>query len=193
MNLDVFTFLLVPFLIFCARICDVTIGTLRIILVAKGRKRLAPLLGFFEVLIWIVVISRIMHNLDNWVNYIAYAAGFATGNYIGMIVEEKLAIGLMMVRVVTAKETSGLVKDLQNANYGVTCVDAFGSAGKVQIVYTIAERNDVQQIIDIIYKFSTDAFYSVEDIRYANHGVFPEKKPFINLSFLNFRRWRPGM
>ena len=86
---DLFSYVLMPLLIFLARICDVSIGTLRIIFVSKGKKNIAPILGFFEVLIWITAISKIMQNLDNYINYIAYAAGFATGNLIGMIIEEK--------------------------------------------------------------------------------------------------------
>ncbi|NLI23307.1 MAG: hypothetical protein GX419_01195, partial [Bacteroidales bacterium] len=80
---DWFNYLILPFLIFLARICDVSIGTLRIIFVAKGNKLVAPFLGFFEVLIWILAITRIIQNLDNPFCYLGYAAGFATGNYIG--------------------------------------------------------------------------------------------------------------
>jgi uncharacterized protein YebE (UPF0316 family) len=83
---------ILPFLIFLARICDVSTGTVRIIFVSKGKRNIAPFLGFFEVLIWIVAISKIMQNLDNYVNYIAYAAGFATGNFVGMLIEERLAV-----------------------------------------------------------------------------------------------------
>jgi uncharacterized protein YebE (UPF0316 family) len=90
---------LMPVLIFMARICDVSIGTLRIIFVSKGKRNIAPFLGFFEVLIWITVISKIMENLHHYTNFIAYAAGFATGNFAGMIIEEKLAVGILMNRV----------------------------------------------------------------------------------------------
>jgi uncharacterized protein YebE (UPF0316 family) len=98
-NSNLFGYLILPLLIFFARICDVSIGTMRIIFVSKGKKNIAPLLGFFEVLIWIIVISKIMQNLNNYVNYVAYAAGFATGNLVGMIIEEKLAVGVQMIRV----------------------------------------------------------------------------------------------
>ena len=81
-----FTYFVLPFLIFIARICDVSIGTIRIVMVAKGQKIIAPILGFFEVLIWLLAISRIFENLDNWVCYFAYGAGFATGNYVGMFI-----------------------------------------------------------------------------------------------------------
>src|SRR5512136_2996901 len=92
-NSDTFSYVIMPLLIFLARICDVSIGTMRIIFVSKGKKNIAPILGFFEVLIWITAISKIMQNLDDYINYVAYAAGFATGNLVGMILEEKLAMG----------------------------------------------------------------------------------------------------
>ncbi|MBU0762379.1 MAG: hypothetical protein KKD39_05085, partial [Candidatus Altiarchaeota archaeon] len=100
-SLSFFEWVLVPFLIFCARICDVTIGTVKVILITKGMRRLSPFLGFIEVLIWIVTISKVMENLNNPVNYVAYAAGFASGTYVGMLVEDRLALGTAMVRVIT--------------------------------------------------------------------------------------------
>ena len=88
-------------MIFLARICDVSIGTIRIIFVSKGNKKIAPILGFFEVLIWITAISKIMQNLDNYVNYFAYAAGFATGNFVRYDDRGKLAMGIQMIRIIT--------------------------------------------------------------------------------------------
>ena len=88
-----FDLLVLPLLIFCLRICDMTLDTLRIIFMTRGLKRLAPIIGFFEILIWIFAITRIMQHLNSWVCYVAYAGGFATGNYVGMLVDEKLAIG----------------------------------------------------------------------------------------------------
>ena len=108
---DLFSYVLMPLLIFLARICDVSIGTMRIIFVSKGKRNIAPILGFFEVLIWITAISKIMQNLDNYVNYIAYAAGFATGNFVGMIIEEKLAMGIQMIRVFAHERGTGTGAD----------------------------------------------------------------------------------
>ncbi|HPA70469.1 MAG TPA: DUF5698 domain-containing protein, partial [Bacteroidales bacterium] len=93
LNTEIVNYLLLPLFIFLARIFDVSLGTLRIIFVTKGMRIIAPLVGFFEVLIWLLAISRIMQDLDNWVSYIAYAGGFATGNFVGMYLEERLAIG----------------------------------------------------------------------------------------------------
>ena len=91
-NSQVFAFVVVPILIFAARALDVSIGSVRVIFLARGR-RVAAILGFFEVLIWLVVITQIMQNLSNPVTYIAYAAGFATGTYVGILLEGKLALG----------------------------------------------------------------------------------------------------
>ena len=109
---SMFSYFIMPILIFMARICDVSIGTLRIIFVSKGKRNIAPVLGFFEVLIWITAISKIMENLDNYINFVAYAAGFATGNYVGMIIEEKLAMGILMISVFAHERWSELVQSL---------------------------------------------------------------------------------
>lgn len=125
-------YVIIPLLIMLARIADVSIGTLRIIMLSKNKKVIPPILGFFEVLIWIVAISRIMQDLDNYVTYVAYAGGFAIGNYIGIKIEEKLAMGVMIVRVVTSKPGCELIARLRAANYGVTTVDARGGQGGCQ-------------------------------------------------------------
>src|SRR3989338_8300095 len=90
----VFQYVVIPLLIFLARVCDVSVGTVRLILLYRGRRVLAPLLGFFEVLIWLLAVRQIMFNLTNPVVFISFAAGFAAGNYVGIILEEKLAVGL---------------------------------------------------------------------------------------------------
>ncbi len=124
-----FTFFLLPFLIFISRILDVTIGTIRIVMVSKGQKFWAPILGFFEILIWLLAISRIFENLDNWMCYIAYAAGFAAGNYIGLILEERLAMGIVKIQIITRQNAAELIVNLKNAGYTVS---AFG---KIKDIY----------------------------------------------------------
>jgi len=168
---EIFSYILLPLLIFFARICDVTIGTIRIILVSKGQKLLAPLLGFFEILIWIIAISKIMENLNNVACYIGYAAGFATGNYIGMLVEEKLAMGVTVIRIITQKAADELIKNLSLAGYGITNIDAKGSRGDVNIIYTVIQRHDLQNVINIIKEFNPKAFYTVEDVRFVSAGI----------------------
>ena len=192
-NSDIFSYGLLPLLIFLARICDVSIGTMRIIFVSKGKKYLAPILGFFEVLIWITAISKIMQNLDNYINYIAYAAGFATGNYVGMIIEEKLAMGFQMIRVFTHQDGPGLVQILNGNGFGATTVEAHGAKEKVHIIYTIVQRTELGHVLGIIDEFNPKAFYTIEDVRTVNEGIFPHRKRNSILPLTNvLREWRKG-
>lgn len=179
-----FDYLVLPFLIFVARIIDVTIGTIRIVMVAKGQKMWAPVLGFFEILVWLLAISRIFENLDNWVCYLGYAAGFATGNYIGLKLEEKLAMGLVKIQIITRKSADELINSLKGSGYGLTYHDARGGSEDVSIIYSIIKRTNLPKVVEHIKDFNPNAFYSIEDVRFVSHGVFPVKN--------NSRRWRIG-
>jgi len=193
LNSDTFTYVILPLLIFIARICDVSIGTMRIIFVSKGKKYIAPILGFFEVFIWIIAISKIMQNLDNYINYVAYAAGFATGNFVGMIIEEKLAIGIQMIRVFISENGMELVKTLNSNGFGATTVEAHGAKEKVHIIYTIVHRNEMEQVLEVINAFNPRAFYTIEDVKAVNEGIFNPRKQNSGFPFTNIMRsWRPG-
>lgn len=163
-----FDFLVLPLMIFCLRICDMTLDTLRIIFMTKGLKRLAPIIGFFEVLIWIIAITRIMQNLNSWVCYVAYAGGFATGNYVGMLVDEKLAIGHELIRAITKKDASKLADALRADGYGVTTVNATGMQGEVGIVYIVTNRRNQKHVIQIIQQYNPNAFVTIQAIHYVN-------------------------
>ncbi len=104
---ELFAYVVLPIMIFCARICDVTMGTIRVIFISKGIRYLAPVIGFFEVIIWLLAIGQVMNNLTNVVSYIAYGAGFAAGTYIGMYIEEKISLGLTSVRIITKEDPHG--------------------------------------------------------------------------------------
>jgi uncharacterized protein YebE (UPF0316 family) len=171
LNTSYFDFLILPLLIFVMRICDVTLDTMRIIFMTKGYRNVAPIIGFFEVLIWIVAITRIMQNLDNWVSYVAYAAGFATGNYVGMLLDEKLAIGHELIRVITKLDSDDLAGALRNAGYGVTSVKASGMQGEVEILYIIVNRRNQKSAIEIIERHSPNAFYTIENIHFVNRPL----------------------
>lgn len=182
----VFIWVVLPLLIFLARISDQTIGTLRLIFLSKGQKRLAPFLGFFEVIIWLLAVGQIMKHLDNVLCYVAYGGGFAMGNYIGMVIEEKLSIGNVLVRIIPKKDTSELISFLRNNNYGVTSVEAEGAKGRVNIVFTIIKRKDVEHVVSIINKFNPNAFYTIEEVKAINEGIFKKNRPktiFDSLSF----------
>lgn len=162
-----------PALVFLARVTDVTLGTMRIIFTSRGKRHLAPLLGFVEVFIWVSVISEITRGAHNFIAYLAYAAGFATGTYIGMFIENKLAIGMLVVRAIVPNHVQELTKALSDKGYGVTRVDAHGSQGPVNLVYTIVQRKNLPEVADIIQKAYPNAFFTVEELRSAEHGVFP--------------------
>ena len=179
-----FAYVVLPFLIFIARILDVSIGTIRIVMVSKGQKVWAPILGFFEVLIWLIAISRIFQNLDNWMNYVAYAGGFATGNYIGLIIEEKLAMGIVKIQIITRKNAADLIVNLRHAGYGITHHEARGSSETVSIIYSIIKRNEIQKVENIVKTTNPKAFYSIEDVKSVSHGIFPVREAV--------RRWRKG-
>ncbi len=177
-----FTYVLLPFMIFAARIVDVTIDTLRIVYITKGDKILAPVLGFFQILIWLIAITRIMKNIDNVACYFAYASGFAVGNYIGLILEEKFAMGIQMIRIVTQVDASQLINKLHSNGLTTTSVEADSNQGKVHIIFLIVQRTRINSIITLIKLFNPKAFYSIEDIRSVDEQSerinSPKKKSF---------------
>lgn len=163
-----FVYGLLPVLIFLARVTDVTMDTLRIVFVTRGNKIVAPILGFFEILIWLIAITRIMANLDNFVTYFAYALGFAVGNYVGLLVEEKLAIGTQLIRIITTTDASHLIYNLREKGFGATVIDAEGKNGLVHVIFVVTRRKIVHQVIGILNHFNPKAFYSIEDVRSVN-------------------------
>jgi uncharacterized protein YebE (UPF0316 family) len=131
-----------------------------------------------------------MGNLNNFACYFGYAAGFATGNWVGMRLEEHLAMGNILIRVISQKDGDILIKNLNDKHYGATMVEGEGSTGKVQLIYSIVSREDLKDVISIIQKFNPKAFYSIEDIRKVSSGIFPAKTPLGKLN--PFARWRKG-
>lgn len=174
---EVFSLVIVPAFIFLARICDVTIGTMRIIFISRGMKIIAPVLGFFEIFIWIVAIGQIFQNLTNPLNYFAYATGFAAGNYIGMLIEERLAMGLALVRIITQRDATNLIEYLRAAGYGVTVLDAQGKQGPGKVIFSVVKRKNIKDVENAIHEFNPKAFYSLEDVRRAAEGTFPVTVP----------------
>lgn len=171
---DIYAWCILPVLIFLARIMDVSLGTIRIIFVSRDLKYLAPFVGFFEVLIWLLVIRQIMlSDGNNTACIIAYAAGFASGTFVGMYIENLLSFGRVLIRVITRKEAGELVEYLKSSGYGLTCVDATGATGPVKLVFSIVERHDIPRIVEIIKRFNPNAFYTIEDVRFVSENVLP--------------------
>ncbi len=177
----------IPLLIALARIVDVSIGTLRIIFIAKGLRLWAPILGFFEVSIWLGAISQVMENLTNLTNFFAYALGFSLGNYIGMYIENRLALGMVVVRIITKVDSSELVRALRAMRSSVTVADAQGNTGAVKIIFTVIKRSDIAHVRELILKYNPQAVYSIEDVRHASDPAFVSE-PLPKRSFGSF--WR---
>ncbi|NYT06293.1 MAG: DUF2179 domain-containing protein [Methanomicrobiales archaeon] len=169
----------IPVLIFCARVADVTFGTMRIIFVSRGLRMLAPVLAFFEILIWLAAIGQVFANLTNIYNYLAYAGGFALGNYVGILVEEKLAMGIALVRIITQFDASELLEKLKSTGFGTTVIDGHGKHGQVKLIFVVVKRKDLPAVLGLVNTFNPHSFYTIEDVRMARGGIFSkqEKKP----------------
>ncbi len=174
-SFDYYSWIILPIIIFCSRVCDVSLGTLRHVFISKGFRKIVPVLGFFEVLIWIIVVAQVMKNLNNVACYLAYAGGFATGTYVGLMIEERLALGLQVIRIITNQNCDNLLEALKLNNHGVTLVDANGAVGPVKMIFTIIKRKNVQDVVVLVRQFNPTAFYSIEDIKDISQGVFTSK------------------
>ncbi|MBF0619306.1 MAG: DUF2179 domain-containing protein [Candidatus Omnitrophica bacterium] len=170
-----FTWILLPALIFFARIMDMSLDTLRIIMIGRGRKGLVALFGFVEVTIWLLVARQVITHLPNVACFFAYSGGFAAGNYVGMWIEERLAVRYQLVRMMV-QSGKVLVDALKKNGYGVTLVEAKGAVGAVDLIYTIVIRSKVQDLVGLIETHQPKVFYTIEDVRYVSEGAAPAEK-----------------
>ena len=157
-----FDLILGAFLIMCMRICDVTIGTFRTILVVQGKKYLAGLAGFFEVIIWVFAIRYIMQHLDYIPNLFGYATGFALGNILGITLEQKIGLGYAQFTVISKFFTDKIADSLRRSRYGVTILPGEGGAGGVSIIVLIAPRKQQVNVINLIESIDKDAFITIQ-------------------------------
>lgn len=156
-------------LIVGARIIDVSLGTIRTICVVNGRRGVAWCLGFFEVLVWILVVSNVIENLQNPAYAIAYALGFATGNFIGITIDRRLAFGEQVVRVFTRKGAE-LADYLRDGGFRVTEFAGMGRDGPVQLLFIETPRRLASKAAAQARKYDADCFIVVDDIRSASLG-----------------------
>jgi uncharacterized protein YebE (UPF0316 family) len=162
-----------PLFIFFAEMCVVTLCTLRTIFISRGMKTLAPLLGFFEVLTWLFAIGEVMKNLGDFRCSLAFAGGFTLGTFLGILIEQALALGSALVRVITHRDAEPLVAQLRAAHYGVTCLPGQGSTGPVRMIFTVVPRRELARVIGILERFDPGVFYSVDTLQSAASGVAP--------------------
>ncbi|MDR9417286.1 MAG: DUF2179 domain-containing protein [Gracilimonas sp.] len=157
-----------PFLIFFSRIADVSLGTLRITMVSRGYKLQSAVLGFFEVLIWVIVVAQLLTNLDHWISYVAYAAGFSAGTFIGLYIEDMMKVGTVLVRIITLNRSEELKEALKEAGVAVTSVDAKGGYNDVKVIFTVMKRKKLNKVFHIVKEIDPEAFFSTEDVKYSN-------------------------
>jgi uncharacterized protein YebE (UPF0316 family) len=177
--LSAFSFL--PILVFVAELSVVTISTLRIIFLSRGMKLLAPVLGFFEITIWLFAIGQVMKNLNSPGCFLGFAAGFTLGNYLGVLIDKRLALGTVIVHTVTYRDATKLVEGLRGADHGVTIFDAAGARGAVKVLLTVVKRRELDAVLAIIRGFDPDAFYSVDEVREARPIPVGGRRPLRGL------------
>lgn len=174
---NAFAYILLPLLIFLARICDVSISTIRIIYMLGGRRYTSTILGFFEAFIWLMAIRQIFQHLDNWVCYIAYPAGFASGIFVGMLIEERIAYGKVIVRIITRKDVVPLIQFLNTENFRYTKVVAEGPDGNENLVFTVLQRERLDDLLKKLKEILPTAFYTIEKVKAAGEsGALPEEQ-----------------
>jgi uncharacterized protein YebE (UPF0316 family) len=158
--------------IFALRVSDMSCDTLRMLFVVRGRKGVAWGLGFVQSVIFVIAITSVLKHLDNPLNVIGYAAGFATGNVVGMLIEERLAIGHVKISIVTQRLGTLLSQVLRDSGFGVTEIPARGRDGMVSMLSVSVLRRDVSKVEDIVHATDTEAFVISEDVRPLRHGYW---------------------
>ena len=171
MTLDaVFGSALGPLVIFCLRIVDVSLATVRMLLAVRGFKRLVPLIGFFEVLLWIVAVGNAVKFLDSPLHLLGYAGGYATGTAVGLWIEEKMALGTAALRVMSRHGGVEIAEALRERGFGVTEFAAQGRDGRMEVLYAVLRRRDLPLAFEAVSRWDPDAFVTVEEPRAIHRG-----------------------
>ncbi len=157
-------------LIFCLRLTDVTLGTLRILMTVRGRKPLAALIGFIEVTIFVVAISHVIRNATNIWSVLGYSGGFAAGTVVGMTIEERLALGFTVVRIISSDIRNRLAEALRALGFGVTEMTGHGLRGEVEVLEVVVQRHDLPKVLQTIDHVDSKAFVTVEETRRVYRG-----------------------
>lgn len=162
--------------IFTARILDVSLTTIRILMLMRGKKYHAAIIGFFEVIIYIIALGKVVSNLHNVGNILAYALGFATGNFVGTIIEDKMAIGTITARVISATCNDEMVDSLRDMGFGVTEVEGMGKMGPRCLQYVVLPRKELPNLLKKIEQIDKEAFVTISDTRTAKGGYLRKIK-----------------
>ena len=159
-------------LIFILRVSDMTLDTLRVLFVMRGKKRIAWILGFFQSAIFVLAIGRVLTQLNNPLNIIGYAAGFATGNVVGMLIEERIAIGHVLINIISPRRGSAIVDHLRQNGYAVTELSARGKDGMVSMINCSVLRKQVDPVRELVNEIDPEAFITAEDVRPVRRGFW---------------------
>lgn len=162
-----------PLAIFALRIVDVSLSTLRVLLSVRGVRWVVPLIGFFEVLVWIFAVGNAIRHLDSPWHLLGYAAGFATGSFVGMWLEGKMALGLATVRVMSQHGGVEIAEALRDRGFGVTEFAGHGREGRVEVVYAVTRRRDLPTVMEQVALWDPGAFVTVEEPRAVQRGLVP--------------------
>ncbi|HSR46985.1 MAG TPA: DUF5698 domain-containing protein [Anaerolineales bacterium] len=158
--------------IFLLRVCDMTLDTMRVLFIVRGKRPVVWFLGFFQSAIWIVAISSVLGHLGNPLAWIGYAAGFATGNVVGMTIEDRLAVGHRHLRVISSHRGLQVTAAVRQAGYAVTEVDGRGRDGPVLVINASVRRRDLNRLRGLIREADPEAFIAVEEVLPLHRGFF---------------------
>lgn len=159
-------------LIFILRVSDMTLDTLRVLFVMRGKKKIAWILGFFQSAIFVLAIGKVLTQVNNPLNILGYAAGFATGNVVGMMIEERIAIGHININIISPHRGSAIVTHLRQSGYAVTEVSGRGKDGMVSLINCSVLRKQVDAVRQLVNEIDLDAFITAEDVRPLRHGYW---------------------
>lgn len=171
-----FEVLLTGLIIFLARVSDVSLGTLRMLMLVKGRRLPAATIGFFEALIYVNVLGRVLNQLDRWEYILVYSLGFAAGNYLGIFMEERMALGYAGVEIIVHSESDSLVQFLREKGFGVTVSEGWGKDGPKDILTVIVPRRQLTQLMSLVNDHDSKSFSIVMDARKTMGGYYQRQK-----------------
>lgn len=158
--------------IFALRLADMALDTIRLLFVVRGRRKLAWVLGFFQSLLFVIAISQVLGNLTNVLSVIGWAAGFATGNVVGMVIEDKLAIGHIQFTIISTARGTAIAEELRKNGFAVTEIPARGRAGMVTLLQCNVLRKDMDNIETIVLEADPEAFITADEVRPIRRGYW---------------------
>jgi len=165
-------FLISALTLFLLRLVDISLYTLRIMMVVRGRKRMAWVFGFFQSIVFITALRAVLSDLGNWGKILGYAAGFATGVVLGMWIEGRLAIGYTHLRVISPRRGAELAEQLRQAGYAVTEVSGQGKDGMVSLLNCSVLRRKAPGAINLVEQIDPEAFVTAEAVRAVRRGFW---------------------